>query len=115
MLREVFILDRYVKKIYDLLYSPIVTPYNLLENAKLQNYSYVNFYKGQEGLVAEMKCLMEDLEEAIFYYHFDTEDKLLKIFMEKEGFCKALMFDRIQELEKTKKDYLTGNKKDIAV
>lgn len=30
-----------MNKIYMLLNSPIVTPYNLLENVKLKNYEYV--------------------------------------------------------------------------
>lgn len=34
------VMDAYIKKIYDMLYSPIISPYNLLENAKLDNYSY---------------------------------------------------------------------------
>ena len=38
------IMDAYIKKIYDMLYSPIISPYNLLENAKLDNYSYVKYY-----------------------------------------------------------------------
>ena len=28
-------MDAYIKRIYDMLYSPVLTPYNLLENVKL--------------------------------------------------------------------------------
>ena len=51
------VMDAYIKKIYDMLYSPIISPYNLLENAKLDNYSYVKYYKNKIGLVAEMQCV----------------------------------------------------------
>lgn len=49
-------MDVQIKKIYDMLYSPIISPYNLLENAKLENYSYVKYYTNETGLVAEMQC-----------------------------------------------------------
>lgn len=104
-------MNKQIKKIYDLLYSPIVTPYNLLENAKLDNYSYVNYSKGKDGLIAEMKCNIEYEGEAIFYYHFDIEDKLSKIFMNKNGKT-DLVFDRKTELENAKKSYLSSKKND---
>ncbi|WP_050608215.1 hypothetical protein [Clostridium niameyense] len=98
-------MDTYINKIYDLLYSPIVTPYNLLENAKLGNYKYVKYYKGDIGLICEMKCSIELEGEAIFYYYFDNKDSLLKIYMKKN--CeKDIVFDRDSELEKIKSDYL---------
>lgn len=98
-------MDKYIRKIYEMLHSPIVTPYNLLENAKLDNYSYVNYYKGENGLIAEMKCITEDNVNAIFFYHFDSEDNLMKIFM-KTGSTKELVFDRNDELVDLKQDYL---------
>lgn len=100
-------MDKQIKKIYDLLHSPIVTPYNLLENAKLPNYSYVNYYEGAEGLIAEMKCFMEDRqEEVIFYYHFDEEDKLNRIYQKSVGDSKKKMvYDREKELDRAKKVY----------
>ena len=48
-----------VKRIYDLLHSPVLTPYNLLENVKLDNYFYVNYYKNEIGIVCEMKCTVK--------------------------------------------------------
>ena len=101
-----------IKKVYDLLYSPIVTPFNLLENAKLENYSYVNYYKGEHGLIAEMKCITEDSIEAIFYYHFDQEDKLERVYMETNS-DKNMVFDRTAEIERTKDYYLTSKKKNV--
>lgn len=100
-------MNKRIKKIYDLLYSPIVTPYNLLENAKLDNYSYVTYYKGKDGLIAEMQCSMDDEGEVIFYYNFDFEDKLSQIYMMQNG-EKQLVFDRKTEIEKQKGLYLSS-------
>ncbi|WP_039233407.1 hypothetical protein [Clostridium novyi] len=99
-------MQEYIKKIYDLLYSPIITPYNLLENAKLDNYKYVKYYKGKTGLVCEMKCSIEFEGEAIFYYHFDDKDSLSKIYMRQDG-KRSILFDRSSELKNTKLQYLS--------
>ncbi len=98
-----------VKKIYDLLYSPILTPYNLLDNAKLDNYSYVKYYKGTDGIIAEMKCTIDSEGEAIFYYHFDSKDSLSKIYMNKHD-KNELVFDRKFELENEKRLYMSEKK-----
>lgn len=101
-------MENYIDKIYKLMYSPIVTPYNLLENAKLDNYSYVNYYKGEYGITAEMKCITDDEVETVFYYNFDHEDKLFDIHMEVDS-VKTLVFDRKEELmdlkSKFRKEY----------
>lgn len=104
-------MDKQVQTIYDLLYSPIVTPLNLVENAKLNNYSYVSFYKSNDGIIAEMKCTMDDYQEAIFFYHFDQEDKLNFVYMETANKRKELVFDRIKELEEAKNKFLAKTKK----
>ncbi len=97
-------MDAYIKKIYDMLYSPIVSPYNLLENAKLENYSYVTYYKNEFGLVAEMKCEIPDEGEQIFYYQFDDKDYLQKIYQEING-IKEMVFDRNVAVESAKEEY----------
>ena len=73
-------MDAYIKKIYDMLYSPIISPYNLLENAKLDNYSYVKYYTNEIGLVAEMQCTIHGEGMQIFYYQFDKNDYLQMIY-----------------------------------
>ena len=47
-------MDAYIEKIYNMLYSPILTPYNLIENVKLPNYRYLKYYTNNIGVVAEM-------------------------------------------------------------
>lgn len=105
-------MDKIIKKIYELMHSPIVTPYNLLENAKLDNYNYVNYYKGEIGLVAEMECSMDGGIDAIFYYHFDENDKLIKVYEEIKG-QQSIVFDREEELSNIKETYIVKKEESI--
>ncbi len=97
-------MDTYIKKIYDMLYSPILTPYNLLENAKLPNYKFVKYYSNSIGVVAEMQCHIDEQEERTFYYQFDKKDFLQKIYYYDNGVEKTL-FDREIAIEEAKEDY----------
>lgn len=100
-------MKNHINRIYDLLYSPIVTPHNLLENAELPNYTYVKYYKGKHGLIAEMGCtLEEDNEKLTFYYHFDSRKHLQQVYMKSKAAKKKLIYDRIFEFEREKNDYL---------
>ncbi|MGO3752043.1 MAG: hypothetical protein ACTJGH_04655 [Peptoniphilaceae bacterium] len=105
-------MEKIIKRIYELMHSPIITPYNLLENAKLDNYNYVNYYKGEMGLIVEMECSMGDSMDAIFYYYFDANDKLIKIYEEVKG-QKNIVFDREKELANVSETYITKNKEYI--
>lgn len=98
-------MEKYVEQLYKLMYSPIITPYNLLENAKLDNYSYVNYYKGERGLIAEMKCTTKYNQEAVFYYLFDENDHIYKI---ERDICneREVMFEREEEIENVKNEYM---------
>lgn len=102
-------IEKYITNIYELLYRPVVTPYNLLENAKLPNYKYVSYYKEESGLVAEMQCLTEDGNEAIFHYHFDNNDHLKTVYMTVGG-QREIVFDRQTELQKLTSEYANKTK-----
>ncbi|WP_312353942.1 hypothetical protein [Aminipila sp.] len=97
-------MDAYLNKIYEMMYLPIVSPYNLLENAKIDNYSYVKYYNSDEGLIAEMKCDVPREGEKTFYYHFDKKDYLKKIYMEVDG-IKEIVFDRNKAIQEAKSEY----------
>lgn len=97
-------MNAYIKKIYDMLYSPILTPYNLLENVKLSNYKYVKYYKNHIGVVAEMQCFLDDREEKVFYYQFDQNDYLQKIYYYDNG-VEEYLFDRELAIEEAKENY----------
>ena len=94
----------YIKKIYDMMYSPIITPYNLLENSKLDNYAYVNYYKTCNGLIAEMQCDMQEEGIKTFYYHFDSRDFLQRIYVGDEK-NKELIFERDRAISEAKDEY----------
>lgn len=100
-------MDEYAKKIYNMMYMPIVTPYNLLENAKIGNYKYVKYYNSEEGLIAEMKCEVPEEGEKVFYYHFDVKDYLQKISMECNG-INEIVFDRNSAIEEVTLEYYEG-------
>jgi len=105
-------MDNMIKQMYDLVYSSIVTPYNLVENAKLKNYEYVNYTKSGSGLLVSMKCTVDNFGEAIFFYYFDEKDHLLKIIMEtSEG--QEQIFDRHTEILKLKKQILREREKTL--
>ena len=97
-------MDAYIKKIYDMLYSPIITPYNLLENAKLDNYKYVKYYTNQVGVVAEMECIVPEDGKKVFYYQFDKKDYLQIIY---QGSMKSenIIFDRKVATDDSKQEY----------
>ncbi|MEK4406217.1 hypothetical protein MKZ26_17825 [Sporosarcina sp. FSL K6-6792] len=104
-----------IKKIYDLLNSPILTPYNLLENVKLDNYSYVNYYKGEQGVICEMECTSPEKEVAKYYYFFDINDHLFKVNMQVAGFKKIEVFNRDSELQSEISKYTSHPSNDVHV
>ena len=97
-------MDAYIKRIYDMLYSSVLTPYNLIENVKLPNYKYVKYYRNNIGVVAEMQCLVDEGEEKVFYYQFDQKDYLLKIYYYDNG-VEEFIFDRQLAIEEAKESY----------
>lgn len=108
-------MEKYIDRLYTLLHSPMITPYNLLENAKLDNYNYVKYYKGLNGLVAEMECINEDLKELIFYYEFNKNDELENIVMKDQQDIE-LVFSREEEIEQVKNriiEYISLNEQSV--
>lgn len=97
-------MDPCMKKVYDMMYTPIISPYNLLENAKISNYNYVKYYNSDEGLIAEMECIVPDGELRVFYYHFDRNDFLQKIFVS-NGKRKELIFERQKAIDEAILEY----------
>ena len=104
-------MDKMIDKIYELIYSPILTPYNLLPNAKLDNYEYVNYYKQNDGLIAEMKCKVGNSFE-IFYYYFDENDFLQEIYRLQDG-IRELIYSRKDEIRKYETLYKNDIKKKV--
>ena len=73
-------IENIIQSIYKMQKHAIVSPISLLENAKLDNYSYVKYYrKDKESLIVEMECVCEDGIKRVFDYIFDNYENLLKI------------------------------------
>lgn len=100
-----------INELYNLMFKDIVTPFNLLENAKLDNYQYVKYYTKKDYFIAEMKCCMGNNDDRIFYYYFDKNNRLEKIHQKFNGGKKELLFDRDLEIEKLKLKIVDEGKK----
>ena len=92
-------------ELYNLIYSPIITPGILSENAKLENYNYVKYYREYDNLVVSMECKLGNNEVAIFNYYFDKKDMLNKVMMKTQKET-SVIFDRKLEIEKIKSDLI---------
>ncbi|WP_434510538.1 hypothetical protein [Desulfitobacterium sp. AusDCA] len=103
-------MDLNLKQLYDLIFSPIVTPYNLLDNLQLPNYKYINYSKTQSGVIATIGCSIEKDFFANFNYYFDNNNYLQKVIMKSdEG--EEIVFDRLIETERIK-ERVTDNLSD---
>lgn len=87
-----------IQKIYELTNSTILTPYNLLDNIKLSNYTEIKYYKENDNIICSMVSL-EDNEEILYFYTFDKKENLqtAKILYGSE---ELEIFNRSKELEK---------------
>lgn len=101
-------MNEIIEKIYELKFSHLTTPLNLVENALLENYEYVKYYTEEEKLIVEMKC-KNLMTFDIFYYYFNKENKLVEIILEHEDGIKELKFSRQMELEKLLEEYTKIN------
>ena len=91
-------MNEILNKLYKLIHTPLVTPYNLLENAKINTYNYVKYYKSINGLVCEMECEYSNLKEK-FFYHFDENDYLQIIVRKSSDDLEEIIYSRDSEIE----------------
>lgn len=94
-----------LSQLYDLIHGHIILPSELIQNAKLPNYEYVNFQSGIDGLCVETCCVVEDVRKVKFTYHFDKEDRLQKL-LSYDGTNVEVVFDRNVEIEKLRTNLL---------
>ena len=97
-----------VKDIYNLIYSPLVTPHNLLENCKLKNYNYVKYYVANDELVCEMECQVAENSEQCdrFYYFFSEDNYLQRIERDLGNEEREVLFDRLKEIATSKQSFM---------
>ncbi|NFA42961.1 hypothetical protein EXM65_10330 [Clostridium botulinum] len=90
-------------EIYELTYLPILTPNNLLDNLKLDNYNSILFKKNDTGIIAEISCTV-DKENVTFYYEFDKSNYLNEAYYY-EHKEKIYLFNRNELLNSFKKEF----------
>ncbi|GAB1804607.1 MULTISPECIES: hypothetical protein [Priestia] len=89
-----------IKRLYDEMHAPKLTPYELIENLRLPNYSSVDFSKDSENnIIAYTKCVLEDGNNAMFKYIFDVENKLVSLTSIVHG-VEEEVYNRKKEVEK---------------
>ena len=91
-------------KIYDLTFSPLLTPYNLIDTLKIVNYHSLNFKKNDIGIIAEITCNIDKENLITFYYEFDEKDFILNLYYY-ENNKKVFLFNRDEELVKHKEKF----------
>lgn len=102
-------LDELIKKIYEMKFGTIITPQNLMENAKLKNFNYVKYEKDEyvNEMIVEMECLCDDNILRVFKYFFDSDDKLRRITT--NSLTDDILFDRDEELRLLIAEFKKGN------
>ncbi|EOU2100369.1 hypothetical protein C0L85_03870 [Clostridium perfringens] len=96
-----------VDEIYKLTYSPLLTPYNLLDNLNLENYITINYSKVDNNILSEIVCLIDDVKMN-FYYLFDEQQFLKEIYYF-ENEVKHFLFNREFALEEARLEYTSIN------
>lgn len=83
--------------------AQILTPHNLLDNIKLDNYQEIKYYKNESSLYCEMKSI-ENNEEIRYLYEFGMDNKLQRaqIFSDVEV---MEIFNRSKELKIALENY----------
>lgn len=85
-----------IDNIYNLTYNEILTPYNLIDNLKLDNYYEIKYSKNNKGVIAEVICDVSQTRTS-FYYQFNFDNFLNEIYYF-EGSKKEYLFNRFNEL-----------------
>lgn len=71
-------------ELFKLLKSPLVTPFNLLENITLNNYVSIKYYKDNDSILADIVFLSYN-EEITYRYVFDKNYFLQEIYEVDDG------------------------------
>ncbi|KMT22969.1 hypothetical protein [Clostridium cylindrosporum] len=93
-----------IDKIYDLTYNEILTPYNLIDNLKLDNYHEIKYAKNNDGIIAEVICDVSQTRTS-FYYQFNFDNFLNEIYYF-EGNVKEYLFNRSAELSNLRSKFI---------
>ncbi|TCT23348.1 hypothetical protein EDD68_10762 [Melghiribacillus thermohalophilus] len=96
-------MQKLIKKLYDELYSPKLTPEELLNNIKHDNYISVNFSREDGKIIGITKCYLKNGLLAEYKYVFDNEKKLIKL---SSNICgeEEIIYDRDTAIKKIYKE-----------
>jgi len=96
----VCVTETIIQKIYELKEHAIITPASLLDNARLDNYSYVKYYrKNEDAFIVEMECICDDGIKRVFDYIFNNNNNLLQVKATPGNLLQTdVLFDREIEL-----------------
>lgn len=94
-------MDKLISKLYYILNNPLVTPWDLVENVKLDNYDNLHIAKGEKGIIATIECVNDGGSTVEYVYYFDHQDHLLSLVL-REGHLEEIVFDRSKEIETAK-------------
>lgn len=91
-------MNKMIDELYDVIYSPKISPEQLINNATLPNYISVHIESNQIGMIIESKCKLNDWIIATYIYQFDSSKKLLSL-TEQVGNQKKELYNRQQEIK----------------
>lgn len=88
--------NSYINRLVELISSPIITPYNLVEFLKLKNYKSLNFIKKNNNVIAKITFTSYENIENNLYYVFNFDNELIEIYQIYNG-KKIVCFNREKE------------------
>lgn len=82
-------------RLVELYSSSILTPFNLIQYLKLDNYINMEVNKNNynDRLIAKINFMVNEKEKAM-YYEFDYDDKLLEVYSLNENYEKEYIYNR---------------------
>lgn len=89
-------MNNIIEELYDAMYSPKISPEQLINNATLPNYISVHIESNEIGMIVESKCELNDRKIATYIYQFDNYKKLLSL--------KEQVGNKVEELYNRKRE-----------
>ncbi|GGP10978.1 hypothetical protein [Oceanobacillus neutriphilus] len=96
-------MNKMIERLYDEVYSPKVSPEELINNVILPNYTSVNFESNNVGLLVTTTCMIDNDLTAEYKYQFDKEKKLLTLIGDVNGKT-DFIYDRDKEIKRKYKE-----------
>lgn len=97
------------ENLISLLNSSILTPFNLIQYLKIDNYDSLNITKENNTLIAKINFKMYKTVKSM-YYVFDYNDKLLEVYNIDNDCNKSIVFSRKKEIDNILEESIANNK-----